>query len=139
MRCAGVAFRDPPNGFCAIAPPAIIPANLDVVCGNAQRRKIQNAGGKFKLQQFNVREITMYRGSAITAGLLMAALGLLGLSHEAAGQAGNRMVMLTDGTSLNNFDQTGNASWRLAERTIAADRGSGFLVTKQSYGDFRIR
>jgi hypothetical protein len=81
----------------------------------------------------------MYRGSAITAGLLFAALGVLGLSHEAAGQAGSKMVMLTDGTSLNNFDQAGNASWRIAERTIAADRGRGFLVTKQSYGDFRIR
>ena len=79
----------------------------------------------------------MYRGSAITAGLLIAALGLLGLSHEAAGQAGSGMVMLTDGTSLNNFDQAGNANWRIAERTIAADRGNGFLVTKQSYGDFR--
>ena len=81
----------------------------------------------------------MYRGSAITAGLLIAALGVFGLMHEAAGQAGSKMVMLTDGTSLNNFDQVGNASWRLAERTIAADRGRGFLVTKQSYGDFRIR
>jgi hypothetical protein len=81
----------------------------------------------------------MYRGSAITAGLLIAGLGLLGLSHEAVGQAGSGMVMLTDGTSLNNFDQAGNANWRIAERTIAADRGNGFLVTKQPYSDFKIR
>ncbi len=81
----------------------------------------------------------MYRGSAITAGLLIAGLGLLGLSHEAAGQAGSGMIMLTDGTSLNNFDQAGNANWRIAERTIAADRGNGFLVTKQPYSDFKIR
>jgi hypothetical protein len=81
----------------------------------------------------------MYRGSAMTAGLLIAGLGLLGLSHKAAGQAGSAMVMLTDGTSLANFDQAGNANWRIAERTISADRGNGFLVTKQSYSDFRIR
>jgi len=68
----------------------------------------------------------MHRGSAITAGLLIAGLGLFGLSHEAAGQAGSGMVMLTDGTSLNNFDQAGNANWRIAERTIAADRGKEF-------------
>jgi len=80
----------------------------------------------------------MYRGSAIATGLLCAALGVLGLSHEAAGQA-NRMVMLTDGTSMNNFDQVGDANWRIAERTVTAFQGNGFLVTKQPYGDFRIR
>jgi hypothetical protein len=81
----------------------------------------------------------MHRWSAITSGLLFAALGGLGLSQEAAGQAGSAMVMLTDGASLTNFDQAGNANWRIAERTVSADRGNGFLVTKQSYGDFRFR
>ena len=80
----------------------------------------------------------MHRRSAITMGLLFAALGVLGLSHEAAGQA-SRMVMLTDGTSMNNLDQVGNANWRIAERTVTAFQGSGFLVTKQPYGDFKIR
>ena len=79
----------------------------------------------------------MHRGSAIT-GLLFAALGVLGLSQHAAGQE-SKMTMLTDGTSLANFDQAGNANWRIAERTIAADRGNGFLVTKQSYDNFRLR
>jgi len=49
------------------------------------------------------------------------------------------MIMLTDGRDMKNFDQVGNASWRIAERAIAADRGTGFLVTKDSYGDFKIR
>jgi 3-keto-disaccharide hydrolase len=49
------------------------------------------------------------------------------------------MRMLTDGTSLDNFDQAGNANWRIAERTISADRGAGFLVTKEPYDNFRIR
>ena len=51
-------------------------------------------------------------------------MAIAGLSQEAAGQQSG-MVLLTDGTSLNNFDQVGNASWRIAERTIAADRGNG--------------
>ena len=80
----------------------------------------------------------MHRRSAVTMGLLFAALGVLGLSDEAAGQA-SRMVVLTDGTSMNNFDAVGDANWRIAERTIAAYKGNGFLVTKQPYGDFRIR
>ena len=80
----------------------------------------------------------MHRRSAVTMGLLFAALGVLGLSDEAAGQA-SRMVVLTDGTSMNNFDAVGDANWRIAERTVTAFRGNGFLVTKQPYGDFRIR
>lgn len=84
----------------------------------------------------------MYRGSAIAIGMLCAGLGLMGLSGGAAGQSeslGKGAVTLTDGTSLANFDQAGNANWRAAERTLAADRGVGFLVTKESYDNFRIR
>ena len=88
----------------------------------------------------------MYRGSAMATGLLFAGLGVLGLSHEAAGQAGgqgsgppSKMITLTDGRDMKNFDQVGNASWRIAERAIAADKGAGYLVTKETYGDFRIR
>ena len=88
----------------------------------------------------------MYRGSAIAMGLLFSGLGVLGLSHEAAGQAGgqgngppSKMITLTDGRDMKNFDPVGNASWRIAERAIAADRGNGFLVTKDSYADFKLR
>ena len=80
----------------------------------------------------------MRRRSAMTLGLLFSGLGVLGLSHEAAGQGGG-MTMLSDGTNIENFAQAGNANWRVGERTIYADRGVGFLVTKQSYGDFRLR
>jgi hypothetical protein len=80
----------------------------------------------------------MRRRSAMTLGLLFAGLGVLGSSYEAVGQ-GNGMTMLSDGTNIGNFDQAGNANWRVGERTIYADRGVGFLVTKQSYADFRLR
>lgn len=80
----------------------------------------------------------MNHRSVIAMGLSFAALGMLGLSSQAAEQP-SRMVMLTDGTSLANFDLAGNANWHVAERTVASDRGAGFLVTKQSYGDFRFR
>ena len=78
----------------------------------------------------------MRRRSAMTLGLLFAGLGVLGSSYEAVGQG---MTMLADGTNIGNFDQAGNANWRVGERTIYADRGVGFLVTKQSYADFRLR
>jgi hypothetical protein len=80
----------------------------------------------------------MYRGPAIAMRILFAGLGLFSLSNEAAGQGSGR-ITLTDGTSMSNFDQVGNASWRIAERAVAADRGNGFLVTKQSYDNFKLR
>jgi hypothetical protein len=100
----------------------------------------------------------MYRVSAITTGVIFAGLGLFGLSTVGqAGQAGGPIptagileqsegpaytrgwVMLTDGRNMNNFDQAGNASWRIAEQAVAADSGNGYLVTKQSYDNFRLR
>src|SRR6266478_6428415 len=99
---------------------------------------VSSSGLLSSLERQLRREITMYRGSAMTLGLLFAGLGVLGLSHEAAGQAG-AAVTLTDGTNMTNFNLTGNANWRIAERTIAADHGNGFLVTKQSYADFKVR
>jgi Domain of Unknown Function (DUF1080) len=80
----------------------------------------------------------MHRGSTTTLGLLFAGLSVLPLSSQAAEQAGG-MIMLTDGKNMSNFDQAGNANWRIAEGSIAADRGNGYLVTKQSYDNFRLR
>jgi hypothetical protein len=113
---------------------------------DAHRRKIAGAGNHSKRRQSR-REITMYRGSTIAMGLLFAGLGVLGLSHEASGQAGqvaqagppSKMVLLTDGRDFKNFDQAGNASWHIAERAIVADHGNGFLVTKEPYSDFKLR
>jgi len=80
----------------------------------------------------------MYRRSAIAMGVMFAGAALLGVSQQAAGQAG-ATVLLTDGSNFDNFLQTGNANWRVAERTVVADRGNGFLVTKSSYADFKLR
>ena len=46
---------------------------------------------------------------------------------------------------MKNFEQAGNANWRVGPgeanggSTVYADLGNGFLVTKESYADFRIR
>src|SRR2546423_4136454 len=80
----------------------------------------------------------LVRRTAVISASLLGLSSVFGMSPEAAGQA-NRMVTLTDGTSLANFDRVGDANWRVAERTLTADKGNGFLVTKQPYGDFRLR
>ena len=86
----------------------------------------------------------MFRRSAITMGVLFAGISMLALSQQATGAAGG-MTTLLDGTNMNNFEQAGNANWRVGPgeanggSAVYADRGNGFLVTKQSYADFRIR
>ena len=78
----------------------------------------------------------------LTMGLLFA-----GMSALAAYAAEGGMTVLLDGTeqSLKNFEQAGNANWRVGPgeqnggSTIYADLGNGFLVTKESYDNFRIR
>jgi len=79
----------------------------------------------------------MVRGSLIALAVILGAGAALA-APQGGGQPGG-MTLLTDGTKMDNFDQAGNANWHTAERTITADRGNGFLVTKQSYQDFRLR
>jgi len=69
------------------------------------------------------------------------ALGLAGTAvfGAAQGQTQAAWGTLINGTQgLQNFEQEGNANWRVMEDGIGADLGNGFLVTKESYGDFRI-
>jgi hypothetical protein len=41
---------------------------------------------------------------------------------------------------MNNWDRVGDANWRVEDGAIVADKGmGGFLVSKNSYGDFQIR
>lgn len=87
----------------------------------------------------------MKRASTIAMGVAFA--GMVALSHAALGAAAGGMTVLLDGTeaSLKNFEQAGNANWRVGPgeqnggSTIYADLGNGFLVTKESYDNFRIR
>jgi len=46
---------------------------------------------------------------------------------------------LFDGKSLDQWVQIGDAIWRLTDGYVQADRGTGFLVTKESFGDFELR
>ena len=47
---------------------------------------------------------------------------------------------LLDGTKgMDNFRPVGNANWRVMDDGIGANLGNGFLVSKESYADFKIR
>ena len=45
---------------------------------------------------------------------------------------------LFDGTSLDGWKQVNNANWELADGTVRADAGTGFLLTDSSYTDFDL-
>ena len=89
----------------------------------------------------------MFRRSAMTMAVLFAGMSMFALSQQATGAAAGGMTVLLDGTeaSMKNFEQAGNANWRVGPgeqnggSTIYADLGNGFLVTKESYDNFRIR
>jgi len=81
----------------------------------------------------------MMRVSVLVIVLCLAGAGGL-VDVPAAAQTGGGWTTLFDGSNLNNWDVTGNANWRLAAGGIVeADMPRGYLVSKQSYGDFDLR
>ncbi|HUA56741.1 MAG TPA: DUF1080 domain-containing protein [Candidatus Sulfotelmatobacter sp.] len=94
----------------------------------------------------------MKRRSLITGGLLAAGYTLLGRPDAAQAQQKKSMPMmhhaahaaagwvtLFDGTSLAGWTPIGDANWRLEDGAAVADKGNGFLMSKDSYGDFELK
>lgn len=82
----------------------------------------------------------MKRHSLIIASLLFAGTAAFGLSQSVFAQGNAGWVTLLDGKNMNNWDRVGDANWRVEDGAIVADKGmGGFLVSKNSYGDFQIR
>jgi hypothetical protein len=77
----------------------------------------------------------MKRWSAL-AGLLFVAVTAF-WSMQAVGQGG--WTVLFDGKNLDSFNKIGDANWRIEDGSVVADKGNGFLVSKNSYGDFELR
>jgi hypothetical protein len=62
---------------------------------------------------------------------------IAGCSTTPAPEAAKATAMF-DGASLNGWNRLGDANWRVMEGAIVADQGVGFLVSRESYGDFRL-
>jgi hypothetical protein len=77
--------------------------------------------------------------ATVALALLLAGFSGFDATSEVSGQAAAGWTTLFDGKSLDNFTPVGDANWRLAEGAVQADKGSGHLVSKQSYGDFELR
>jgi hypothetical protein len=81
----------------------------------------------------------MKRRSVVSAALLLVGFASFSYLPQASGQADGGWVTLFDGKNLDNFNKIGDANWRLEDGAVVADKGSGFLVTKNTYTDYQIR
>ena len=81
----------------------------------------------------------MHHRSAVLVGLLCIACTVSWHVHVASGQAAEGWVTLFDGINLDQWNHIGDANWRLEDGVVVADKGSGYLVSKESYTDFQLR
>ncbi len=75
-------------------------------------------------------------GAVAALSLLVATLG----ANTAVGQgsSGQGSVALFDGGDLDQWVDLGDANWTVVDDVVQADSGNGFLVSAESYGDFRL-
>jgi len=78
------------------------------------------------------------RRSIATAALLLVGLVAISYPQQVYSQ-GAEWVALFDGKSLDGWDQIGDANWRVSDGALVADKGNGFLVSKNAYGNFQLR
>ena len=81
----------------------------------------------------------MKRWSALATALLCVTVAAFSYAQQASGQADAGWITLFDGKNLDNFTPIGDANWKLEDGSVVANKGTGFLVTKASYGDFQLR
>jgi hypothetical protein len=77
--------------------------------------------------------------SRIVMGLAVVALTVIGCADMGVGGSG-WVTLLDGGKGLENFNQIGDANWRVEDGAVVADKGKGgHLVSKNAYRDFEIR
>ncbi len=81
----------------------------------------------------------MKRRTFLSTTLLIVGLIAAAAPRVAQAQTSTGWISLFDGKNLDNFTQVGDANWRIEDGSVVADKGNGFLVTKNSYGDFQLR
>jgi hypothetical protein len=91
-------------------------------------------------KQCSIREeFIMKRWSTVSMALALVGFAALASAPRTAAQTDGGWISLFDGKNLDNFNQVGNANWRIEDGAIVADRGNGFLVSKNAYTDYQIR
>jgi Domain of Unknown Function (DUF1080) len=81
----------------------------------------------------------MKRWSTVGIALVLAAFAAFASTQRTSAETDAGWISLFDGKNLDNFNQVGNANWRVEDGVIVADKGNGFLVSKNTYTDYQIR
>ena len=81
----------------------------------------------------------MKRWSTISVIVLVGLVACWSSLTPVLGQTAPSWTVLFDGKNLDSFNPIGNANWKLADGVVQADMGTGFLVSKASYGDFELK
>jgi hypothetical protein len=84
-------------------------------------------------------EFIMKRWSTVGIALALAVFAAFASTPRTSAETDAGWISLFDGKNLDNFNQVGNANWRVEDGVIVADKGNGFLVSKNTYTDYRIR
>ena len=79
------------------------------------------------------------RTTAVVIALFLVGIAGMTRPPAAPAQTGEGWTTLFNGKNLDNWEKTGNANWRVVDGMIEADMPRGFLLTKESYGDFDLR
>jgi hypothetical protein len=75
---------------------------------------------------------------AAAAALLAFACAGAGYAPPAGAQS-EGLIVLFDGKNLDNFNKVGDANWRIEDGAVVADKGVGFLVSKNPYANYQLR
>jgi hypothetical protein len=75
----------------------------------------------------------------VTVAALGASVGLVGCTSPIVGSTGSWEALVDGGNGIGNFTSIGDANWRVVDGALQADKGVGFLISKQSYTDFEIK
>ncbi len=79
---------------------------------------------------------------SLITGLIVFTFTAVHLPFTAASQTGDGWKQLFDGKNLGDWDQVGEANWRVEDGAIVADKltskGAAHLVSKEKYKDFMI-
>ena len=69
----------------------------------------------------------------------LAALALCFGIATCQAQSQDGFIELIDGVNLSNWNFVGNANWIISDGQVMSDKGTGFLVSTESYKNFIIR
>src|ERR1700684_4379299 len=83
--------------------------------------------------------IVMKYSSIASIALLLFGFASVPHLQQAFGQTDAGWTTLFDGKNLDNWNKIGDANWRLEDGAVVADKGDGFLVSKNAYADFQLR